>query len=85
MLRIRSLRKRLARLETRRGTRASDTGRSALIKQLLDLSDSARHLEVVSQNQGHYTFQEALGPGPGLADFGKFDSVVCLSPFEAEF
>jgi len=85
MLRTRSLRKRLERLERRRGTRASDAGRSALVRQLLDLSDGERHLEVVWHSQGHYTFQEAPGPGPRLKDFGKFDSVVCLSPFEVDF
>ena len=83
MLRLRTLRKRLERLEAGANSRMNTAGRSALVKMSLDFSDSPRHLEVVYQAQGHYTFQEAPGPGPKLEDFGEFDSVIWLTPFES--
>jgi hypothetical protein len=59
-------------------------GREAFIELAEFVGD--RHLEMISPpGAQHCRFQERPGPGPQLADFGEFATVLVATPFEARF
>lgn len=75
--------KHLERAECIRQRRRTDTaGREAFF--VLALLDGERHFEMISSSNGRCWFEERPGPGPQLADFGPFASILCLTPAEAE-
>ncbi len=61
----------------------SDTGRIAIVKISMDASGRRRHLELVWQNHGHVEFRMRQGGARKPEDFGEFESVLYLTPFEA--
>ena len=78
------MRKRLERLEARWQKQASPVYREAFIEILAD-DCIERHLVMTSPPDAQRCFfQERPGPGPQLADFGKFDLVLALTPAEME-
>ena len=81
--RIRTLRRRLDRLEAAHRAGVNRAWRYAYVELSDDLGDE-KHVELVSfQNPGSWRFREIPGPGPALDDFGKFDTVICLTSAEA--
>ena len=46
--------------------------------------DGEQHLVMVGSPGQVCYFQQVPGPGPQLADFGEFASVLCLTPAEME-
>jgi hypothetical protein len=72
---------RLARLETLRQKQTDATGRSAFIE--MGCFAGERHLILTSPpDQAACYFKEMPGPGPQLADFGKFSLVLVLTSAE---
>ena len=80
-----SIRARLERLEAVQATQAIPPYRQALI--VFEGSDDAgeSHLVLLSPaDNPRYYFERRPGPGPQIADFGKFDQVLCVSHAENE-
>jgi hypothetical protein len=76
-----SLRRRLTRLEQRQ---ANPAGRSAYIEPSSLVGET--HLVMLGPPRyGCWHFEERPGPGPQLADFGKFESVLQFTEDEANF
>jgi hypothetical protein len=77
-----SIRARLERLETvlRKGT--PTPGREAFV-EMLPAAVGERHLVMTSPaGAARCWFQERAGPGPGIEDFGEFESVLYLTTAE---
>jgi hypothetical protein len=80
-----SIETRLLRLEAMRGSRASPSYRRATI--LIGESDAAgeQHLLLVGPaDDPSCFFKQMPGPGPQLADFGKFDQMLCVTQAEMD-
>jgi hypothetical protein len=71
----------LERLEVVLPKPVTTADRSAFI--VIGDFDGARHLVMTSSEVGCCWFQEAPGPGPGLADFGEFSLVIHFTSCEA--
>ena len=83
MRRRASIRKCLERLEAVARKRANAVGRQAIIEVVFDESVGERHLVLTSSSGASpCCFQEISGPGPKLADFGEFASVLYLTTAE---
>jgi hypothetical protein len=80
MIRRLSLLKRLERLETVHKMQTEPAGRDALIEA--GCCDGETHLVMTSSSFGRCWFQERLGRGPQLADFGEFAPVLYLTSDE---
>jgi len=77
-----SIRSRLERLEAIRQKRASALQREAFV-EIFEEDCVERHLVMNSPPDAQRVFfQERPGPGPQLADFGEFGSVLYLTPDE---
>jgi hypothetical protein len=74
--------KQLERAECVRQRQADTAGQEAFV--VFGCFDGERHLEMTSSDAGRCWFQERPGPGPQLADFGPFASILYLTPAEAE-
>lgn len=80
-----SIETRLLRLEAMRGGRASPPYRRATI--VIGESDAAgkQHLMLVTPaDDPSCIFKQVPGPGPQLADFGKFDQMLCVTQAEMD-
>ena len=75
-----STRARLERLEKALKNGALSHGQA--IVEVRDWNDGERH--VVVTDAAHCHFRELPGPGPQLADFGEFSSVVYMTSAEME-
>jgi hypothetical protein len=80
-----SIRKRVERLEAMQANRAIPPYREALIVYEGRDAAAESHLVLVgpADNPRCY-FERRPGPGPQIADFGKFDQVLCVSHAENE-
>jgi hypothetical protein len=85
MMRRSSIRKRIERLEADWKKRAITGARSAFIEVLAE-DCVERHLVMIGPPDAQQCcFQERPGPGPKLADFGKFGMVLHLTTAELNF
>ena len=75
-----STRTRLERLEET--SKNGFASHKLAIVAMCDWNDGERH--VVSTDAARCNFRELPGPGPQLADFGKFSLVVYMTPAEME-
>lgn len=83
MTRRSSLRTRLQRLEEIRQKQNNAAWREAWI--VMGDSPGEQHLVLTGTEGGRSFFREMPGAGPQIADFGRFDVVVALTPDEANF
>ena len=60
VVRTRSLRRRLDRLEAKRKTQAGTYGRTAIVTTSLENISGEWHLVIVSESHGHFTFRSAV-------------------------